>query len=387
MTIFSVAVPSSPRCRIWSHRHSCRSRARDADRVEGLDVLQRLLDFDDRPVAHGGDLFDRGDEVAVVVEVADDRAADLLQLLVAGLQRELPHQVIRERRRGRQRVLDRRQLLDFLRRARAVAVVEVVAEEVLVVGVVPGVGLVGGRLLGGLLGLLLFGRLELLGRDFFEERVLDHLLVQEIGQLQRGHRQELDRLLERRREDELLNEFGVQLLRDRHWSSRPFVPSILVQSEVSAEVNPLHFFVIRKALRRSAPEDHPVVDDVGAVGDAQRLADVVVGDQHADAARLEVEDDLLDVGDGDRVDARERLVEQHELRRDDQRAGDLDPAPLAARQGVGGRLGQRRQAQLGEQLAQPGRGGPPRRGRSSRGSREMFCSTVRPRKIEASCGR
>ena len=50
----------------------------DADRIERLHVLQRALDVGDRPVAHRGDLFDRRDEIAVVVEIADDRAADFL---------------------------------------------------------------------------------------------------------------------------------------------------------------------------------------------------------------------------------------------------------------------------------------------------------------------
>ena len=49
----------------------------DADRIEGLHVLQRPLDVGDRPLPHRGDLFDRGDQIPVVVEVADDRAADL----------------------------------------------------------------------------------------------------------------------------------------------------------------------------------------------------------------------------------------------------------------------------------------------------------------------
>ena len=63
------------------------------------------------------------------------------------------------------------------------------------------------------------------------------------------------------------------------------LPPILVQSEVGAEVNPLHVLVGGQAVGRSAPENHAVVDDVGAVGDLQRLPDVVVGDEHADAAR------------------------------------------------------------------------------------------------------
>src|SRR5262249_56467010 len=119
--------------------------------------------------------------------------ADLAQALVLGLQRELPHQVIRQRGGRRERVLDRRELLDFRRRARAVPVVEVIAKEVLVVGVVPLIGLVGRRLFGvGLLVLrLLLGGLQLLGRNFFQQRVFHHFLVQKIRQFQRRHRQQL----------------------------------------------------------------------------------------------------------------------------------------------------------------------------------------------------
>ena len=47
----------------------------------------------------------------------------------------------------------------------------------------------------------------------------------------------------------------------------------------------------------------------------------------------------------------ERLVEQDELRRDDQRPRDLGAPPLAARERVGRRRRERRQVQLGEQLA------------------------------------
>ena len=54
------------------------------------------------------------------------------------------------------------------------------------------------------------------------------------------------------------------------------------------------------------------VDDIGAVDEAERLADVVIGDEHADAARLQMPHEILDVADRDRVDAGEGLVEQHE---------------------------------------------------------------------------
>ena len=55
-----------------------------------------------------------------------------------------------------------------------------------------------------------------------------------------------------------------------------------------------------------------IVHDVGAVGNAQRLTDVVVGNQHADATLLEVKDDRLNVSHGNRIDAGKGLVEQDE---------------------------------------------------------------------------
>ena len=125
--------------------------------------------------------------------------------------------MIGERARRGQRVFDRRQLVDLLRRARPVPVVEVIAEEIFVILVVPGVGLV--RLLLGV-GLFRgrggFGRLQVLGRHFLEHRVLDHLLIQQIRQFERRHRQQLDGLLQRRRKNQLLDELGVKFLLDAH---------------------------------------------------------------------------------------------------------------------------------------------------------------------------
>ena len=217
VTIRSAGVPVMPRCRSCSSRHSCRSRAATPIGIELLHQRERALDVLRGPRPHERDVFHRRHEIAIVVEVADDGLANLAQQRIVGLHRQLPEQVIRERLAGRERVLDRRELLDLGRRARPVAVVEIVAEEVLVVLVVPGVAL--------LLVLLLFrflrcrlDRLEFLGRHFLEHRVLDHLLIQEFRQLERRHRQELDRLLKRRRQNELLNEFGVEFLRNRHAS-------------------------------------------------------------------------------------------------------------------------------------------------------------------------
>src|SRR5207247_4496374 len=80
-------------------------------------------------------------------------------------------------------------------------------------------------------------------------------------------------------------------------------------------------------------ENSAVVEDVGAIGDRERLAHVVVRDEDPDATLAQPADDLLDVADRDRVDARERLVEQPVLRRGDGRPGCPGRSPLAAPSG------------------------------------------------------
>src|SRR4051812_27619925 len=98
--------------------------------------------------------------------------------------------MVGQRRARRQRVLDWRQFFDFLRRARTITVVQVIAEEVFVIRVVPRI-----RLFLGLVFAALFllrrwlDSLQLLGRNLFEQRVLYDFLVEEVGQLQRRHRQ------------------------------------------------------------------------------------------------------------------------------------------------------------------------------------------------------
>ena len=72
------------------------------------------------------------------------------------------------------------------------------------------------------------------------------------------------------------------------------------------------------------------------VDDFERLADIVIGDQDADALSRQIADHLTDVGDGQGVDAGEGFVQQHEAGLARQRPGDLAAAALTARQ-AGGR--------------------------------------------------
>src|SRR5262245_60100008 len=97
-----------------------------------------------------------------------------------------------------------------------------------------------------------------------------------------------------------------------------------------AQIDAADILVCCEKRRSSAAEYHSVVHDVCPVRNAQRFTDVVISDQHADAALLQMKNDLLNIADGDWVDARERLVEQDEPRRDDQRACDLRAATLTS---------------------------------------------------------
>src|SRR6185312_7528735 len=84
-----------------------------------------------------------------------------------------------------------------------------------------------------------------------------------------------------------------------------------LEPEFLAQIESAHIGVVDDVVGATLHQHFPRIDDVGAVGQAQRLAHVMIGDQHADAAIGEMPHQRLDVADGDRVDAGERLVEQH----------------------------------------------------------------------------
>src|ERR1700728_12165 len=75
-----------------------------------------------------------------------------------------------------------------------------------------------------------------------------------------------------------------------------------------------------------------LVDDIRPPADPERFAHVMVSNEHADAAVRELADDALDIQDRQRIDARERLVEEHEARFARQRPRDLDAAAFPARE-------------------------------------------------------
>src|SRR3972149_10554912 len=100
-------------------------------------------------------------------------------------------------------------------------------------------------------------------------------------------------------------------------------PYASVQPEVFAEVDSSDVLVLRELRGRSGAENLPVVHYIGSIGGFQSFSHVVIGDQDSDSAGSQVMNDLLDVSDGDGVDSRERLVEEHEGGRRHESPGDL----------------------------------------------------------------
>src|SRR5262249_7212212 len=87
-------------------------------------------------------------------------------------------------------------------------------------------------------------------------------------------------------------------------------------------------------MRCSRPEDSPFGDDVSAIRNAQRLANIVVRNQNSDPACLQIEDDLLQLQNRNRIDTAERLIQQNEIWLDAERSRNLHPAPFAPRQRI-----------------------------------------------------
>src|SRR5437016_602131 len=119
-----------------------------------------------------------------------------------------------------------------------------------------------------------------------------------------------------------------------------------LKSEFLAKVKTAYIRIVNDLVRTALSQDFPGIDDIGAIGETQRFAHIVVGDQDADAAIGEVAHQILNVADRDRIDARKRFVEQHVVRTRRERARDLDAAAFTAGQRDRRRLTQARDVEF-----------------------------------------
>src|SRR5437762_13765342 len=80
-----------------------------------------------------------------------------------------------------------------------------------------------------------------------------------------------------------------------------------------AEINVGNRVVEHEITHRSGNFHLSVEHDVGAVHNVESLFDVVIADENSNAAMPQARDDCLNIVNGYRIDARERLIEHHEL--------------------------------------------------------------------------
>ncbi len=151
----------------------------------------------------------------------------------------------------------------------------------------------------------------------FQERIALELLLHVLRQLDVGQLKQTDGLLQLGCHHQLLALSQLQLCRKRHalvQVSRLLmrvVSSARVNEHVS-EVHTPHVVVGYDFLRLTLCQNLTVIDDVSPIYQAKGFADVMIGDEHADAPLRQVPHQLLNIADGDRVDAGEGFVQQHE---------------------------------------------------------------------------
>src|SRR5262245_22647295 len=104
------------------------------------------------------------------------------------------------------------------------------------------------------------------------------------------------------------------------------------EAEMLSQVNLSYAFIIDDFVGLAVSQHGTIVDDVGAIADAESLSHIMIRDDYADTARFEEPDDLLDVEHGNRIHASEGLIEQDEARLRGKGARDLHAPPLPARQ-------------------------------------------------------
>ena len=99
----------------------------------------------------------------------------------------------------------------------------------------------------------------------------------------------------------------------------------VLHGEVFAQIHLAHGLIVDNLACIALGKHSALADDVCTVTNAQCLADIVIGDQDTNVALNEEMNDFLNVNDGNGIDTRERLIQEHETRSRGQRAGDFNP--------------------------------------------------------------
>lgn len=100
----------------------------------------------------------------------------------------------------------------------------------------------------------------------------------------------------------------------------------LDDAEVLAQIDPTHGLIVDHLIRRARHQNLAIMQDVRPINYFQRLANIVVGDQHTNSARLEILHKMPDFTDRDWVDPSKGLIKQKILRIGGKAARDFHAA-------------------------------------------------------------
>ena len=102
----------------------------------------------------------------------------------------------------------------------------------------------------------------------------------------------------------------------------------LAQHERLCEVVLSNNRICRQFLRRTMKQDTSLEEQIGTIGDTQRILHVMVSNQNAYIQILQLPHDKLDILYGNGVHTSKRFVEHDELRLNSQTAGNLRTTAL-----------------------------------------------------------
>ena len=87
------------------------------------------------------------------------------------------------------------------------------------------------------------------------------------------------------------------------------IPAGVLEAEILTKIDFPNLGVIKNALGIAVSDNLALTNNVGALSDVERFPDVVIGDQHTDAALFEMRNDRLDIRYGDRINPGKWLIE------------------------------------------------------------------------------
>ena len=105
---------------------------------------------------------------------------------------------------------------------------------------------------------------------------------------------------------------------------------LLRNFKLIAQIDAADVFIFDHIGGGSGHQNTSLVQDVSAVYNLKRFADIVVGDQHANPSLFEVGDKRPDIIYRYRIDTRKGFIEQKVSGTGRQTAGNLDTPPFTA---------------------------------------------------------